>query len=558
MRFIPILCQLAFFAAPVISLAQTAADGPVLLIGTDAVGVSRNRPAEWPSTAGAWNAKGARYNPATRQLVFESYRADIGGGSIGLERGAIRTPGVTSYYYQAGPRTGTVAASGTTVLYVADKDGSRPHCVGCADVVDSRDGVQIFQVLPSPSGIPNAVVRKTGFAVYANQNKDLAAWYPDGKWIFAGVEMPRHALKHDLGNSEVGMFNDLWAISADGKIWVQPTDFAHTWQFFDTSTYLPFQSPDARNCSTGAQYAKGGARSSMRPSGPAQAPYESYACSARHAPPPAFGTMRPTVGNSGTGALVPIAWAERVGLDPKYAWAGPLQLAMGGIAFVNGLPTVVNYQRNLTPTPEHPDGKDLWSNPNGNTQIGCGYEPWAFSRDNSRLGVATDAFLSNSSPSVRRGENPGSEAFTDVGSWKWAGNQSFQNMTAYGRLYPYEPNGAPGEARYYGHWEEPNVFSLSASVPEYMAFGSSANLSPPWNPMDHKATIGLDVWVRRTDGSKSAVRLTHFNGGRGDRWLAYPTAADPSNNSLFVTVAPGGRPGANPPGAIYTLSVPKL
>ena len=112
-----------------------------------------------------------------------------------------------------------------------------PRCIGCADMVDGLDGVRIFQAELSDADRPNAPLRKTGFTVYANQNKDLAAWYPDGQWLFAGVEMPRHALKHDLGNSEVGMFNDLWAISADGKIWVQLTDFAGTWQFEDATSH---------------------------------------------------------------------------------------------------------------------------------------------------------------------------------------------------------------------------------------------------------------------------------------------------------------------------------
>jgi hypothetical protein len=434
---------------------------------------------------------------------------------------------------------------------VAGADGSQPRCIGCTDVVDGRDGVRIFQAEPSAADRPNEPLRKTGFTVYTNQSKDLAAWYPDGQWIFAGVEMPRHALKHHLGNSEVGMFNDLWAISADGKIWVQLTDFASAWQFEDATVFMPFQSSDSSNCPAGSQYAP--AKLFKRQ----QAPYSAYAGSATQAPPPCLGTMRPTVGQAGGASLVPIAWGERVGLDPKYSWAGPLQLAMAEIAFVGDLPALANYRRNLTPTPRDPRGSGLWSNPHGDTQIGCGYEPWAFSRDNRRLGFASDVFLSTSSPAAKPVEMPYSEAFTDVVAWQWQEQPRLWDVTAYNENYAYQNNCAPGRAKYYGHWEEPMVFSLGAGA-ETIAFGSSANLDPPWNPMDHKATFGLEVWALRSDGSKPALRLTHFNGGPGDHWLAYPTATDPADNSLFITVVPGGQPGGNPPGAIYKIGAPPL
>jgi hypothetical protein len=61
-------------------------------------------------------------------------------------------------------------------LYVAGADGSQPRCIGCTDVVDGRDGVRIFQAEPSAADRPNEPLRKTGFTVYTNQSKDLAAW----------------------------------------------------------------------------------------------------------------------------------------------------------------------------------------------------------------------------------------------------------------------------------------------------------------------------------------------------------------------------------------------
>lgn len=153
------------------------------LVGTDARGTAYHQPDDWPAAAGAWKGKAARYDATTRQLVFETYRRDIVGGTIATGRSAI--PGVRKYY-QAGPSSGPDEASGTSVLYVAGADGSQPRCIGCTDVVDGRDGVRIFQAEPSAADRSNAPLRKTGFTVYANQNKDLAAWYPDGQWIFAG------------------------------------------------------------------------------------------------------------------------------------------------------------------------------------------------------------------------------------------------------------------------------------------------------------------------------------------------------------------------------------
>jgi hypothetical protein len=98
------------------------------------------------------------------------------------------------------------------------------------------------------------------------------------------------------------------------------------------------------------------------------------------------------------------------------------------------------------------------------------------------------------------------------------------------------------------------VFAFDGKGGEFIAFGSSADLDPAWNPLKHNDTMGMDTWLVRVDRRKPAVRLTHFN-DRSTRTLAYPTAFNPATNSLYLTVAPGGMGGANPPGAIYTLEI---
>jgi hypothetical protein len=336
------------------------------------------------------------------------------------------------------------------------------------------------------------------------------------------------------------MFNDLWAISADGKTWVQLTDFSATWQFADDVAKMPFLCADVKNCSLGCQYVA-----------TTEYPYDAYSCSAKNQPPPAMGLMRPVVGNAAGGALVPIAFGERVGLSADYTWGGPLQLAMADMAFVDQLPALIDYRTNLTPTPRDPAGDTLWSNPGGDTTIGTGYEPWAFSAGNVSLGIASDAFQKTTAPT--------SAAFTDVLTWQWQGTPSLKDVTAFGPRYPYAPNGAPTPINTYGQWEEPMVYSLGAN-PAFIAFGSSADLNPPWNPLRHASTFGLETWILRTDGSAApAIKLTHLNDGKGGNKLAYPTAYDPGDNSLYLSVVPaGGTGGANPAGIVYKIKVPEF
>ncbi len=525
---------------------------PIIIDGADASGTVHNQPSSWPSGAGTWNAKGARYNPATQKIVFETYRPDIIGGS--LVSGAILasvylqsgTLTAVTQYYVAGPGTGSSAPSGTSVLYVANRDGTNPTCIGCADIRDGVNGVKIYKALPSASATPNSPVEQVGAFVYANQNKDLASWYPDGQWIIASVEMSTHAITHSIGNSEIGMFNNLWAISLDGKTWVQLTDFASTWGTHqDPTAPMPYECYDASNCPVVfCQYAHA-------PN--FYAGYESYACTDAGVPPPASGLMRSSVGNQLDGGHggVPVVWGERTGIDFRYAFAGSQQLATAELVKAAGLPALITYKRNLTPTPSSPDGVGLWSNPGSTTNIGTGYEPWSFSSDDKYIGFASDIFAPTSAPTsipISRS----SLYFTDAISWRWSdATPTLTDLTKYdSTIFAYQPNAANGD----GHWEDPAVFGLGSDLSKTVAFASSANLVVPWDPssaVNSANTFGLDAWVVASDRSTAAMRLTNFNTA-SNHFLAYPTTPDPADNGFFMTVVPST--GVNPPGSVYKIS----
>ena len=408
------------------------AEEPALLIGT-ADGSVVAAPQDWPAKAGTWNAKGARYHPASRRLVFETFRKDIVGGSIVAATGEIKAPGVRSYFV-AGPGTGTEIADGTTILYIAGRDGGESYAIGERDCMDGVDGLTMYMAAPSTTGTPQRPLRQRGASMYANRNKDLAAWHPNGKWIIAAVEMPRHALTHDKGNGETGLFNNLWAISADGKIWVQLTRFETTWRYFDPVAMLPYAAADRKNNPVGAWYA----------SKDHTEPYAIFSASAPGEPPPASGIMRPVCGHHEVNGRTPVVWAERVGLSPGYVWGGTLQLAMADIVFVDGIPTLVNYRRSLTPTPAAPAGEGLWANRDGNTVIGAGYEAWDISPDDTEILFASDVFFSGSHTAGNwpygRKTRAWTQAFPDVAAWNWE-IPSLENITAYRPgVYTYKDN----------------------------------------------------------------------------------------------------------------------
>ena len=523
MPFIP----LSLLLATSVRLIAAVAD-PVPLIGTDALGISHHPPVGWPNAAGAWNGKAARLCPATRKLVFETFRQDVVGGSFTPAAGTITAAGVTTYYV-AGPGTGSTSATGTTVLYTCDSDGANPLGIGIQDVVDGVGGVAIYEAAPSPTGTPNALVRRAGATVYANQNKDLAAWTPDGAWIICGIEMPVHALTHDAGNSETGNFNNLWAISADAKTWVQLTHYENTWAYYDPVAIIPY----AALQSPGDQYSTPGTN---------EVPFKAYFGSAAGTAPPASGTFRPIVGNRLVGGRVPLVVGERVGNSAPntYTWGGPFLLALADVVFIGGLPALANYRRALAPTPSNPSGIGGWANPGGNAVIGAGYEPWGFSADDAEILFASDVFLQSTSLTTAvRQKLPG---YSDVVAWAWQSPQALTNLTARTANYAYVPNGV----NTYGYWEEPAVYATINGAP-FVALGSSADLS----------AFGLDLWLAPRDLATATRRITTLNRSGSGQWLAYPTAFDATQRTLYLSIVPL-LAFTNPPGLISTWTFPTL
>jgi hypothetical protein len=146
------------------------------------------------------------------------------------------------------------------------------------------------------------------------------------------------------------------------------------------------------------------------------------------------------------------------------------------------------------------------------------------------------------------------QIYPDTIAWKWndPSGSRIENLTAYGPTYAYQPNAANG----FGHWEEIAVFAKVKGV-EYVAFCSSANLSPAFDPTHFKKTFNLNTWIVPRDKSAPAKKIASLSDSEHRRWT-YPTAFDEKTPSLLLTVVPGDRVGAgsNPPGAIYTLALP--
>ncbi|MCP5431843.1 MAG: hypothetical protein H6923_01090 [Alphaproteobacteria bacterium] len=502
-----------------------------------------NPPADWPEAAGIWNAKAVRYNPASDRLVFETFREDILGTSelrdaVDPSKTGKAANRLAELVFTAGEEpVGTFEPDHTSVLYIADHDGRNARCIGCETVADGVGGVEIWKIAPSGDGTPSPAVRQIGAKVFARQNKDLAAWHPGGKWITASVEMPSHAGSHFTGHGEIGMFNDIWAISDDGRVWVQLTDWQAGWVHADPVARMPYQAADPL-CPTGDQYGT--------PEMPE--PYAAYACSPKGAPPPVNGVMRTTVGQTvGADGRTLIVWGERVGIDTRYPFVGPLQFGRGKLAFTpEGLPAIVDMKNNLTPTPGNPMGEGLWSNPGGRTVIGTAYEPFNFAPDDTRLALASDAFLSHK-PGVAldgplRIEINGvrnyvpTQAFWDLGEWRTDGS-SYESLTLYDPAgYAYPDNASPAPMDRLGYFEEPSAY-LELGPDAYIAVGSSVN--PDFSFPRFQETFFLETWIFGKDAPRKAAKVTDFNAA-AHLWT-YPTSFDAKRKRLYLVQQAGGK-----------------
>ncbi|MCP5432226.1 MAG: hypothetical protein H6923_03040 [Alphaproteobacteria bacterium] len=547
-----ILCVLgavAWAAAPAGAVEPLPS---AVLVGVDESGAAINPPADWPAEAGPWNGKAARYNEATDALAFETFRADIRGASRLRATLDPSGTGAASHkfaplVYEAGPvRPASMESDGTTVLYVSDGEGKGARCIGCADIVDGVDGAQIWKVAPSTDGTPAIPVRLEGARLHANQSKDHPAWTPDGKWLTAAVEMPVHAGIHRIGAGEIGMFTDIYAVSVDGKIWVQLTDWQATWSHADKVSPMPYQSDDPL-CPTGRQYA-----TAKRPE-----PYAGYHCSAAGAPPQTSGVMRPTLARTAlANGNVALAWGSRVGLDLRYSWGGVQHLATAELAFApSGLPAIVHMRNNLAPTPADPDGGGLWANPGGDTLIGAGYEPWDFTFDGTKLAFATDVFLSHK-PGVTLDRLPEidgkvySQIYVDVAERSVDG-MSLVDLTLYdpeGYAYPDQKTFAP--IAKYGFFEEPTAY-VELGPNAYAAIASSA--SADYDQTRYHKTFFLETWLFGSGSPRSARRITDFNAA-AFTWT-YPTSFDRRARRLYLTQVPAGQGGGNPPGKVLAIDL---
>jgi hypothetical protein len=196
---------------------QAAQAAPQLIVGVDASGAVRNAPADWPAEAGPWNGKAARFHAASRKLVFETFREDIRGGSVIAPPGAVKFPGVNRYFV-AGPDTGSADVEGTTVLYVANADGSNPYCLGCVHLKDGENGVTIYRALASASDTP-ATPRIRGTRSQAQQG--APGFLPDGQHLIVQVEMASHPYQDSVRSPGFGRFFNEFAVRARSRLHVR-------------------------------------------------------------------------------------------------------------------------------------------------------------------------------------------------------------------------------------------------------------------------------------------------------------------------------------------------
>jgi hypothetical protein len=136
------------------------------------------------------------------------------------------------------------------------------------------------------------------------------------------------------------------------------------------------------------------------------------------------------------------------------------------------------------------------------------YEAWTFSPDNQTITVASDAGV------AQHGE-------LDFFLWN-VGSNTMKNMTNSNQ------------------YEEQAVISPDG---KYIAYMSSENINPPYNPANFIGTIRTEVWLMKIDGTNKR-KITHFNVVGSPEYfdtgvsqkLGIPTSWGEDSKTLYVAV----------------------
>jgi len=542
----PFRSALAACASLVLVAGAARADNlpMTVIIGMDEAGRPIHPPSDSPASSWTrdrpWNGRSLRYNAVTRRLAFEIFDTSIKAGErprSDFDQGdtsRLAAVPITSIVYHAATAAhDPLYRDKTKELYISEADGTGAVCISGHTLVDGQDGVMIFSA-PYANGT-RRFRREMGKVIYDVQNKDHASWYPNGDWIAAAVEMPVHPGQHGLAAAGTGSFTDLWAVYGRqgdprfGKIWVQLTDWARGWKetgLYDPIAMAPYNASQ-KQCPAGTQYATSST----------EVPFGYFHGSPLGQPPPVSGVMRITVSES----LQPdgnalIAWGAKVGfLRPSgasvvFLGRAEFHLSEAGIEGVDlKLPSLVDVQCPLAPTPAHPDGVGTYRGrqfPGGLGTVGQLYEPWAFSPDNQHLLIASDVFASGRPGPGKT--SPDTFYFMDVMEYATDGS-GLKDLTAYNPAigYGYPLNDRPPPMNTWGFWEEASTY-ITWRGHHYMAFCSNAGFP-------HK-DIGLDTWLLDLDHPKIR-QITATNDPRTTRAtdVVYPTSWDGRDGLLFVT-----------------------
>jgi hypothetical protein len=135
-RLLAIALMLLARSAPAENVQTT------VIVGMDEAGHAIHPPADQPadswSATRIWNGKAARFNQATRRLVFESFDADRAAGSkprSALDHGDTSRKSVNPFaalvFNAATASSDPGVREKSKALYITKPDGSDGVCVGC-------------------------------------------------------------------------------------------------------------------------------------------------------------------------------------------------------------------------------------------------------------------------------------------------------------------------------------------------------------------------------------------------------------------------------------------